>query len=245
MKHKSEVFEHFKNFERRVTNECGKSIKSLRTDNGCEYLSNEFQIYLKSKGIHHELTIPHSPQQNGIAERMNRILLESTCSMILQTGVSKKFEVKTAAYIHNQTPITFFHNSKTPYEMWYKRKPDISNLHVFGCISYAHIPSSKRSKLDKKAQKMQFIGYCTSSKGYRLYKEDTKRLIKSRDVVFYETVFSYNENRPNEETTPTLNLVDLEENETNNTISDDNNNLDNDPVEIESQPTFTEPRRSS
>ena len=72
MKHKSEVLDKFKEFEATTTNEVGKAIGTLRTDNGGEYLSTEFQNYLKVKGIRHELTVPHSPQQNGVAERMNR-----------------------------------------------------------------------------------------------------------------------------------------------------------------------------
>ena len=71
LKHKSEVFEKYKEFDVKVTNQCGYNIGTLRTDNGGEYLSKEFQAHLTSKGIRHELTIPHTPQQNGVAERMN------------------------------------------------------------------------------------------------------------------------------------------------------------------------------
>ena len=75
MKHKSEVFEKFKEFEAVTTNDARETIGTLRTDNGGEYLSTEFQNYLKEKGIRHELTVPHSPQQNGVAERINRTLV--------------------------------------------------------------------------------------------------------------------------------------------------------------------------
>ena len=71
MKHKSEVFDKFIEFEASVTNDVGKAIGTLRADNGSEYLSTELKNYLKEKGIRHELTVPHSPQQNGVAERMN------------------------------------------------------------------------------------------------------------------------------------------------------------------------------
>lgn len=138
MKHKSEVLKYFKEFEMRVTNECGHSINTLRPDNGGEYLSNEYHDLLKSKGIRHELTIPHSPQQNGVAERMNRTLLEAARSLMAHADLPKSYwgeAVSTAVYIHNRTPLTALQNSKTPYEMWYKRKPDISNLRVFGCVA--------------------------------------------------------------------------------------------------------------
>ena len=75
LKSKSEVPDKFKVFEARVFRDCGLRIGTLRSDNGGEYLSQEFRSYLKSMGIHQELTVPHSPQQNGIAERMNRTLM--------------------------------------------------------------------------------------------------------------------------------------------------------------------------
>ena len=86
--HKSEVLDKFKEWEAAVTNQVDYKIKTLRTDNGGEYMSAEFQNFLKEKGIHHETTVPHSPQQNGIAERMNRTLQEAALSMILHAGVS-------------------------------------------------------------------------------------------------------------------------------------------------------------
>jgi len=63
MKHKSEVLDKFKGFEATTANAAGRAIGTLRTDNGGEYLSSTFQTYLKEKGIRHELTVPHSPQQ--------------------------------------------------------------------------------------------------------------------------------------------------------------------------------------
>ena len=70
LKSKSEVPNKFKEYEARVATDCGQGIGTLRSDSGGEYLSKEFRSHLKSKGIHHELTVPHSPEQNGIAERM-------------------------------------------------------------------------------------------------------------------------------------------------------------------------------
>ena len=77
MKSKAEVLEKFKEFEAVMTNMSGKKIGTLRSDNGGEYMSGEFQTYLKKSGIRHETTVPHTPEQNGVAERMNRTLGES------------------------------------------------------------------------------------------------------------------------------------------------------------------------
>ena len=89
--HKSEVLDKFKEWEAAVTNQVDCKIKTLRTDNGGEYMSAEFRDLLKEKGIHHETTVPHSPQQNGVTEQMNRTLQEAALSMMLHAGVSKSF----------------------------------------------------------------------------------------------------------------------------------------------------------
>jgi len=154
LKHRSEVSAKFKEFEAITTNDCGHKIEALRTDNGGEYISNEFKDYLKSRGIRHELTVPYTPEQNGVAERLNRTLVEAARSMMSHSGLSNAYwaeAVATAAYLRNRSVTTA--TDKTPYERWYGRKPDLSNLRVFGCIAYAHVPDVMRHKLDKKAEK--------------------------------------------------------------------------------------------
>ena len=168
-----------------------QKIAALRTDNGGEYLSKEFEEYLKLKGIRHELTIAHTPEQNGVAERMNRTLMESARAMIAHAGLSNEYwaeAVATAVYLKNRTT-SAVKEGMTPYEKWYKRKPDISHLKVFGCVAYAHIPDCERRKLDKKAEKLHFVGYCKNSKGYRLLDEKTRTIVKRRDVTFNESNF--------------------------------------------------------
>lgn len=192
MRHKSEVLDKFKEFEAITTNDCGQRIGTLRSDNGGEYLSKEFQAYTKSKGIRHELTIPHSPEQNGVAERMNRTLLESARSMIAHAGLPNSYwaeAVATAAYVRNRMPTTAIKENITPYERWYGRKPDVSRFRVFGCMAYAHVPDAQRQKLDKKAEKFRFVGYSKESKGYRLLDERTVKVFKRRDVTFNESDF--------------------------------------------------------
>ncbi len=192
LRHKSEVLEKFKEFEAYTTNECGQRIGKLRTDNGGEYLSGEFKAYLKSKGIRHELTVAHSPEQNGVAERMNRTLMESARAMVRHAGLPNSYwaeAVATAAYVRNRTPTAAIKEDTTPYERWYGRKPNVSHLKVFGCVAYAHLSNDERRKLDKKAEKLRFVGYSKESKGYRLFNEKTRKVITRRDVIFNETVF--------------------------------------------------------
>ena len=192
MRHKSEVLSKFKEFESLVTNECGQNIGILRSDNVGEYTSGEFKAYLKSRGIRQELTVPKSPQQNGIAERMNQTLMEAARCMLSQAGVPNSYwaeAVATAAYLRNRTPTRAFKIKTTPFERWYGKRPNLSHLRVFGCTAYAHIPNCQRHKLDKKAVKLHFVGYCSESNGYRLLDEATCRVVIRRDVVFNETEF--------------------------------------------------------
>ena len=190
MKQKSEVTAKFKEFEAIVTNDCSHKIGALRTDNGGEYRSSEFQGYLKSRGIRHEPTVAYTPEQNGVAERLNRTLVEAARSMICHAGLSSNYwgeAIATATYVRNRTVTTA--TSETPYEKWYGKKPDVSNLKVFGCVAYVHVPDPLRQKLDKKAEKLRFVGYNTHPKGYRLLNEGTGKVVIKRDVAFNETVF--------------------------------------------------------
>ena len=192
LKKKPEVFDKFREYEAIITNQCGQNIGTLCTDNGGEYLSRDFQAHLTSKGISHELTISHTPQQNGVAERMNRTLQESA-SMLAHAGMPNGYwaeAIATAAYLRNRATTSVLQESKTSNEMWCEKKPNISHLQVFGCVAYAYVPDCERQKLDKKARKLRFGGYCKTSKGYRLYDQDMQRIFKSRDVIFNETDFA-------------------------------------------------------
>ena len=194
IRHKSEVLQKFKEFEAAATNEAGCKIGILRTDNGGEYVSSEFEEFLKSKGIKHETTVVHSPQQNGVSERMNRTLLESAKAMIFHAGLSKSFwaeAVNTAAYIRNR--VTTTSTGQTPYERWYRRIPDVSHMRVLGCTAYAHCPEADRRKLDKKSRKLRFLGYAEGQKAYRLLDMKKKKLVISRDVIFNE--FDYGQQK--------------------------------------------------
>ena len=146
MKHKSEMLEKFNNFEAAIASS-EERIRKLQTDNGGEYISKEFEAYLKSKRIFHEMSVPHSPEQNGVAERMNRTLVESARSTLSRAGLSNRYwaeAVATAAYIRNCTPTAAFKEDQTPYERWYGKRPNVSHLKVFGCMALAHIPDAQR-----------------------------------------------------------------------------------------------------
>ena len=191
MKNKSEVLEKFKEFNSYAVNATGKPIKILRSDNGGEYSSKEFESFLKKNSIVHQLSVPYNPAQNGVAERMNRTIMESTRSMLSHAQMPNKFwaeAVNTSVYVRNRSPTTAL-NGITPYECLLKKKPDVSNLRVFGCVTYVYIPENQRKKLDAKSRKSIFVGYPEGVKGFKLYDPVTHKFIRSRDVIFLEKNF--------------------------------------------------------
>ncbi|GKB30029.1 retrotransposon protein, putative, ty1-copia subclass [Tanacetum coccineum] len=134
LKHKHEVFETFKVFQKEVENQLGKTIKSLRSDRGGEYMSQEFLDHLKEHGIIAHRTPPYTPQHNGVSERRNRTLLDMVRSMMSQTTLPKSFwdyALETAARILNMVPTKKV--DKTPYEIWHGQAPKLSYLKVWGC----------------------------------------------------------------------------------------------------------------
>ncbi|MCO5548434.1 hypothetical protein L7F22_001890 [Adiantum nelumboides] len=189
LKAKSDVFAVFQHYVSMVENETGCKVQTLRTDRGGEYMSGAFKDFLGKKGIKHQCTMPYTPQQNGVAERKNRSLMEMARCMLKAKSLPHKLwmeAVACAAHVLNRCPTRAL-KTITPYESWYDRKPSVSYLRVFGCLAYAHIPQQLRGKLDDKAVKCIFVGYSSGSKGYRLYNPATNKIFESRDVIFVET----------------------------------------------------------
>ncbi|GMF39074.1 unnamed protein product [Phytophthora fragariaefolia] len=152
MKAKSEVLSKFKIHKAAMENATGKTIKRLRSDNGGEYTDKLFKVYINHNDIKHEKTVPYTPQQNGLAERMNRSLLEMARCMLYHEGIDKRWwtePVNTAAWIINRIPDSV--DNKTPYEIVNKAKPQLKHLKVFRSLGYAHIPDEKRRKLDARS----------------------------------------------------------------------------------------------
>jgi reverse transcriptase-like protein len=171
-----------------VEKQCECKIKVLRTDNGGEYLSKYFDEYLKIHGIARQTSTPYTPQQNGVAERANRTIVEMARSMLHAQNLGHEFwaeAVVNAVYTRNRCPTNAL-SSMTPQQAWSGKKPCVSHMRTFGCIAYAKVPDCMRTKLDAKGTKCVFLGYCEGTKAYRLMCLDTKKIIKSRDVEFVE-----------------------------------------------------------
>jgi transposase InsO family protein len=133
MKHKSETFEKFKEFQSEVENQRGNKIGTLRSDRGGEYLSHEFSSHLKSCRIIPQLTPPTTPQRNGVSERRNQTLLDMVRSMMRQSDLPLSFwgyALETATFTLNRVPSKSV--IKTSYEMWAGKTPSLSFLKIWG-----------------------------------------------------------------------------------------------------------------
>ena len=158
-------------------------VKRLRSDNGTEYTSNEYQSLLIRHRIKHERSAPYSPHQNGTAERGWRTLFEMGRCLLLDANLSKEmwtYAVMTAAYIRNRC-----YNSRveqTPFQLLTGRKPDLSKMHVFGTVCFAY--EQNKTKLDARCKKGIFVGYDKYSPAYLIYHSDSDDVRRCRCVKF-------------------------------------------------------------
>ncbi|KAK9215025.1 hypothetical protein WN944_007028 [Citrus x changshan-huyou] len=186
MRAKDEVLEIFVKWKKLVETQTGRKIKVLRSDNGGEYTSDPFLQVCQNEGIKRHFTVRHTPQQNGVAERMNRTLLEKVRCMLSNAGLDKKFwaeAVSYASHLVNRLPSVAI-GGKTPMEMWSgKYAQDYDSLRVFGCPAYYHV---KDGKLDPRARKAIFVGFKGGVKGFKLWDLEDKKFVCSRDVTFDE-----------------------------------------------------------
>jgi transposase InsO family protein len=162
LKTKAEVKKMFKDFITMVKTQFGIDIKVIRSDNGTEYVNQELQLYFKEKGILHETSCVGTPQQNGVAERKNRHILEISRALLIESHVPKIFwdsAVLFAVYLMNRTP-TRVNDFKTPLQVFseHMKLNSVLNLipKIFGCTVYVHLQKEFRSKLDPEQKNVFF-----------------------------------------------------------------------------------------
>ncbi|PKU68147.1 Retrovirus-related Pol polyprotein from transposon TNT 1-94 [Dendrobium catenatum] len=193
LRHKSEVLNTFINFKTQVEKYTSHQIKVLRTDGGMEYMNNQFSDFLRTHGIVHQTSCPYTPEQNGLAERKHRHIIETTRALLFTASVPYTYwpdAVSTAVYLINRLPpITL--NNLSPFETLHKQKPDYGHLNIFGCECFPLMPHHARHKLQPKALPHIFIGYSDTYKGYKCLNRHTNKITISRNVKFHEQIFPF------------------------------------------------------
>lgn len=182
---KDEAFMKFCEWKKLVENQVNKRVRCLRTDNGLEFCNIAFDEFCKQQGIERHRTCSYTPQQNGVAERMNRTVMEKVRCLLNESGLEEKFwaeAVATAVYIINRTPSSA-NDYNIPEEVWLGKAPGYQHLRRFGCVVYVHID---QGKLKPRALKGVFIGYPTGVKGYRVWLLEERKCVISRNAVFRE-----------------------------------------------------------
>nr|KYP41064.1 Retrovirus-related Pol polyprotein from transposon TNT 1-94 [Cajanus cajan] len=193
LKQKSEVSSVFVQFISMIKNQFGVGIKRIRSDNAKDYFNLVLNSFCQKEGIIHESSCVNTPQQNGIAERKNGHLLDQTRALLFQNHVPKRFwgeALLTATYLINRLPTKIL-NLKSPMEVLSSFYPHLHPTNklqprIFGCVSFVHVHSNERGKLDPRAVKCVFLGYSTTQKGYKCFHPISKRFYVSRDVTFNE-----------------------------------------------------------
>ena len=163
------------------------TVKRLRSDNAAEFCSANFKSVLYDNKIKAEYSAPHSPHQNGTAERMWRTLFEMARCLLIDANLPKKFwnyAIRTAAYIRNRSYCSRL--GKTPYEALTNKEPDLSNMNLFGCICYAYVEIKK--KLDARSEQGVFVGYDPLSPAYLVFFKDSDEIKRIRVVKFFKKV---------------------------------------------------------
>ena len=150
-KTKAETFASYKSYEAWLATQFNAKIKHLRSDRGGEYLSNEFSQHLKSKGTERCITVHDMPEHNGVAECLNRMLIEHVHAMLHASGLPKNLwgeAVMHVTWLKNRSSMRHL-GTKMPYEALYQKKPNLSNIPVWGCRIKVH--DNNGSKLDVRA----------------------------------------------------------------------------------------------
>lgn len=153
LKNKFQVLDAFKEFHAMVERETGRKLKCIRSDNGGEY-RGPFERYCKMHGIRQQKTVPKTPQQNGLAQRMNRTLTERVTTMLSHAKLPNQFwaeALMTALYVINWSPCVPL-GGDIPQRVWSGKEVSYKHLRVFGCRAFVHVPKDERSKLESKTK---------------------------------------------------------------------------------------------
>ena len=186
-KSQEEVTACVKEYIVKLETETGERLKTLRSDNGLEFMNQSLAKILRDARVTHQTSVAYCPEQNGSAERENRSLQEMARTCLHARGLPKELwaeAVNCANYISNRIPKG--ERPLAPIEMWCGRKPSVSHVKVFGSPAMVFIPKEKRLKWDPKSARHIFVGYCERQKAYRFWDPIKRKITISRDAIIKE-----------------------------------------------------------
>ena len=245
LKKKSQTLEAFKTFKALAENQLKRKIKALQDDKAGEYMSDAFIKFTDECGIIRRHTTRNRPQQNRVAERANRTMADDISTMLYEAQLPPSLwgeALATQIYVWNRLPTSCL-KGMTPYEAWFKQKPDVSHLRIWGCQAYVFIQKDKRKSLQPHMEKCVFMGYPSGYKGWKFYNPTTKKYIISERAEFDERVFpglsNYKATSPVNLNPPGLSPASLPSNPTE--IFDFGGDSDDDDAPSVSQPSQERP----
>lgn len=194
LKLKSDFLSVFVRFQTMVENQFQSKIKQFQFDGGGEFIDGRFQTLLASSGIKHLICCPHTPQQNGLAERKHMHFTELGLTMLYHSKAPRTLWLEaffTANFLGNLLPSSVLEDNKSPFEKLYGHAPVYTSLRVFGCKCFPYLRPYMKNKLDPKSLPCVFLGYNEKYKGYRCFHPPTKRVYISRHVLFDEGSFPF------------------------------------------------------
>ncbi|GJR98169.1 ribonuclease H-like domain-containing protein [Tanacetum coccineum] len=175
-------------------------VKVIRCDNGTEFKNRVMNQFFEMKGIKREFSVSRTPQQNRVAERKNRTLVEAARTMLADLKIATTFfglkQFNTACYVQTKVLVIKPHN-KTPYEIFLGRKPALSFMRPFRCPVTILNTIDHQGKFNEKADEGFFIGYSTNSKAFRVFNSRTRIVEENLHVQFSENTPNIAGSRPN------------------------------------------------
>jgi transposase InsO family protein len=187
---RTELYERFREWQMTAERQSNEKLQAIRCDNAGEYQALATRLR-RENGVVFEFTTPYTPEQNGVAERLNRTLITKVRAMLAEADLPQWLwgeAAYAACYLHNRTPRRYDGGwVTTPKEMWTGEIPDLSHLRVFGCVAYAQLAKEQRNnKLDQTSIRGIFVGYTPTARQYRVYNPETGVVGRYSTVRFDE-----------------------------------------------------------
>ncbi|GJR20731.1 ribonuclease H-like domain-containing protein [Tanacetum coccineum] len=185
---KDETSGILKSFIIEIENLVDRKVKIIRCDNGTKFKNRVMSEFCGKKGINREFSVARTPQQNSVAERRNRTLIQAARTMLADSKLPTTFwaeVVNTACYVQNRVLVIKPHN-KTPYELFRGRTPALSFIRPFGCHVTILNTLDYLAKFDGNSNERFFVGYSLNSKAFRVYNIRTRKVEESLHIRFLE-----------------------------------------------------------